>query len=263
MKVAVCAKQIPDQANPAKLDPLNRTLDRSDRLILDEADSYGVEVALRLVEQAGGGDVTLVSMAPRGETGGLRTALAMGAAGALLVSDDDLGGSDALGTAKVLAAAIRSISPSPDLVLTATESTDGYTGTVPAQLAELLDLPSITFAKRIELEGGGTSIRVWRQTESGHDELCCTLPALVSVTAGVVEPRYPSYRAIVAAKAKPITQLSLAELGISPDAVGAAGARQVVTGVVAAEARQGGEVIVDSGDAHERIADLLQQLKVI
>jgi electron transfer flavoprotein beta subunit len=261
MRVAVCAKQIPDPANPARLDPVTRTLDRTERLILDEADSYGVEVALRLVEAAGGGEITVVSMAPRGETGGLRSALAMGATGAMLVSDDHLAGSDALGTAKVLAASIRSISV--DLVLTATESTDGYTGTVPAALAELLDLPSITFAKRIELEDGGTSIRAWRQTEAGDDEVRCALPALVSVTAGVVEPRYPSYRAIVAAKNKPITQMSLAELGISPDAVGAAGARQVVTDVVAVEARQGGEVIVDSGEAHERIAVFLEQLKVI
>ncbi|MGH9129032.1 MAG: electron transfer flavoprotein subunit beta/FixA family protein, partial [Acidimicrobiales bacterium] len=247
MRVAVCAKQIPDPATPGRLDPASWTLDRTDRLMLDEADSYGVEVALRLVERAGGGEVTLVSMAPRSETAGLRTALAMGAASAMLATDGALAGSDALGTAKVLAAAIKSISP--DLVLAATESTDGYTGTVPAQLAELLGLPSITFAKRIELDDEATSVLVWRQTEAGDDEVRCPLPALVSVTAGVVEPRYPSYKGIVSAKSKPITLLGIADLGISPASVGTAGAGQEVVGVAVAELRQAGEMIVDGGDA--------------
>src|SRR5688500_6759658 len=137
MHVVVCVKQIPDPAEPGKLEADN-TLDRSGKLILDESDSYGVEMALQLVDKAGGGTVSLVSMAPNKETSGLRTALAMGAADAILVSDPALQGSSALTTTKVLAAAIGR--KSPDLVLAATESTDGYTGTVPAQLAELLDL---------------------------------------------------------------------------------------------------------------------------
>ncbi len=112
----------------------------SGKLILDESDRYGVEMALQLVDTAGGGEVTLVSMAPNSETSGLRTALAMGAAKAILVSDPALAGTDALGTAKVLAAAIKR-AEGADLVLTATESTDGYTGTVPEQIAELLGLP--------------------------------------------------------------------------------------------------------------------------
>lgn len=261
MRIVVCAKQIPDPASPGHLDPLSMTLDRQDRLMLDEADSVGVEVALQLVEQAGSGEVTLVSMAPRGEAGGLRTALAMGAASAVLVSDEALAGSDALSTAKVLAAAIGQTSP--DLVVTATESTDGYTGTVGAQVAELLGLPSVTFAKRVELGGEPGTIRAWRQTESGDDEVECPLPALVSVTAGVVEPRYPSYRGIMAAKSKPVARPSLAELGLGTGQVGAAGARQEVTEVSPAESRQAGELVVDDGDAHERIVVLLEQLKVI
>lgn len=260
MRVAVCAKQIPDPANPGYLDPASHNLDRSDRLILDEADAVGVEMALRLVEQAGGGEVSLVSMAPRGETVGLRTALAMGAAGGLVVTDEALAGADALGTAKVLAAAIRSISPAPDLVLTATESTDGYTGTLAAQLAELLCLPSVTFARQIETEDQTASIRVWRQTEGGHDEVRCVLPALVSLTAGVAEPRYPTYRAIVGAKNKPITRLGLAELGLAASDVAP---RQAMVDVGNARARHKGEVVVDSGDAHERVVAYLEQLKVI
>src|SRR5579885_2624578 len=136
MNIAVCVKQIPDPAEPGALNPDN-TLKRDGKLILDESDSFGVEMALQLVDKAGSGEVTLVSMAPNDEVSGLRTALAMGAAKAILVSDDALAGSDALSTAKVLAKAIERAGE-VDLVLAATESTDGYTGTVPPQVAELL-----------------------------------------------------------------------------------------------------------------------------
>ncbi len=135
MNVVVCVKQIPDPAAPASLDPGTHTINRSGKLILDDSDAYGVEMALQLAS-GDGDEVTLVSMAPGGEVSGLRTALAMGAAKAILVSDDSLAGTDALGTAKVLAAAIKRAEP--DLVLAATESTDGYTGTTPVQIAELL-----------------------------------------------------------------------------------------------------------------------------
>ena len=145
MNVVVCVKQIPDPAAPPALDPGTNNLVRAGKLILDDSDAYGVEMALQLADAAGGGEVTLVSMAPNGETSGLRTALAMGAAKAILISDDSLAGTDALGTAKVLAAAIKRAEP--DLILAATESSDGYTGTTPVQVAELLGLPSVTFAK--------------------------------------------------------------------------------------------------------------------
>src|SRR6187397_2961232 len=142
MNVVVCAKQIPDPAVPGALDPA------AHKLMLDESDMYGVEMALQLVDKAGGGEVSLVSMAPNGEVSGLRTALAMGAARAVLVSDPDLSGSDALTTAKVIAAAVQRLG-SADLVLAGTESSDGYTGTVPEQVAELLGWPSVTFAKSV------------------------------------------------------------------------------------------------------------------
>jgi electron transfer flavoprotein beta subunit len=259
MNVAVCVKQIPDPAAPGSLDPDTKNLVREGKLILDDSDSYGVEMALQLADTAGGGEVTLVSMAPHEETSGLRTALAMGAAKAILVSDDALAGTDALGTAKVLAAAIKRAEP--DLVVAATESTDGYTGTTPAQLAELLGLPSVTFAKKIDVSEG--KVRVERQTEAGFDEVECPLPAVVTVTAGVVEPRYPSFKGIMAAKGKPVEQLKVADLGLTPDEVGAAGARQEVIDVAAAEERKAGEIVVDEGDAHERVIAFLEQLKVL
>jgi electron transfer flavoprotein beta subunit len=228
-------------------------------LILDDSDAYGVEMGLQLAEQAGGGDVTLVSMAPSGETSGLRTALAMGAAKAILISDDALLGSDALSTAKVLAKAIERAQP--DLVLAATESTDGYTGTLPVQLAELLGLPSITFAKKVSVNG--QTVHVERQTEAGYDEVECPLPAVVTVTAGVVEPRYPSFKGIMAAKSKPLEQLTVADLGLGPDQVGAAGARQEVTDVSQADERKAGEIVVDEGDGYEHIVRFLEQLKLV
>ena len=215
-------------------------------------------MALQLVDAAGGGEVSLVSMAPNGEVSGMRTALAMGAARGVLVSDPALQGSDALTTAKVLAAAVRRLGGA-DLVIAAPESSDGYTGTVPEQMAELLGLPSVTFAKKVAVEG--SLVKVQRQTEEGYDEVTCTLPALISVTAGVVEPRYPSFKGIMAAKSKPVEQVLAADLGISP--VGWAGAGQQVASVTQAEARAAGEIIEDDGEGFTKIVAYLENLKVI
>ncbi len=259
MHVVVCVKQIPDPAEPGSLDPATKTLKRTGNIILDESDSYGVEMALQLVDAAGGGTVSLVSMAPGGETKGLRTALAMGAADAILVSDPALTGTDALGTARVLAAAIAR--RSPDLVLTATESSDGYTGTVPSQIAELLGLPSVTFAKSIVIDG--QVVNVERQTELGYDEVTCPLPALVSVTAGVVEPRYPSFKGIMAAKSKPVEALTVADLGLDADQVGWAGGGQEIVAIEAAEASAAGRVVEDEGEGFAEIVTFLENLKVI
>ena len=258
MNVVVCVKQIPDPAVPGQLDPQTHFLKREGKLILDDSDAYGVEMALQLATAAGGGDVTLVSMAPNSETSGLRTALAMGAAKAILVSDDSLKGSDALSTAKVLAAAIKRAEP--DLVIAATESTDGYTGTVPEQVAAILGLPSVTFAKKIEIDG--QTVKVERQTEAGYDEVTSPLPAVVSVTAGVVEPRYPSFKGIMAAKSKPVDTLTVADLGLDGQ-VGAAAARQEIVSVQPAEERQAGEKIEDDGEAYKKIVEFLEKQKVI
>ncbi len=259
MNVVVCVKQIPDPAAPATLDPATHTLDRTGKLILDDSDAYGVEMALQLAPTDAGNEVTLVSMAPNNETSGLRTALAMGASKAILVSDDALKGSDALTTAKVLAAAIRRAEP--DLVLAATESTDGYTGTVPVQVAELLGLPSVSFAKSVSVDG--SSVKVERQTEAGYDDVESPLPAVVTVTAGVVEPRYPSFKGIMAAKSKPVDMLTVSDLGFDPGQVGTAGAGQVSTDVSEAEARSAGENVVDEGDGAQRDVAFLEQLKVV
>ncbi len=256
MNVVVCVKQIPDPAVPGELNP-DHTLKREGKLILDESDSYGVEMALQLRDAAGEGEVILVSMVPNQEVSGLRQALAMGADRAILVSDDALHGADALTTAKVLARCVERAG-AVDLVLAATESTDGYTGTVPAQIAELLGWPSLTFAKHVELADGKAQIQ--RQTEAGYDDVVAPLPAVVSVTAGVVEPRYPSFKGIMAAKNKPVDQVTTADLGLGPDDLAP---RQRIVNVAAAPARQAGEKIEDDGTAHERIVAFLEELKVV
>src|ERR1700759_894500 len=243
MNVVVCVKQIPD--HPLK---------RDGKLILDESDSYGVEMALQLVDTAGGGDVTLVSMAPNSEVSGLRTALAMGAAKAILVSDPALAGSDALSTAKVLAKCIERAGDI-DLLLAATESTDGYTGTVPAQVAELLGWPALTFSKHVEIADG--KAKGQRQTEPGDEVVKAPPPPVVSVTAGVVEPRSPSFKGIMAAKNKPVEQLTVADLGLDAGQVGWAGARQKIVNVGAAPEREAGAKIEDDGAAHHRIKPFL------
>jgi electron transfer flavoprotein beta subunit len=257
MNIVVCVKQIPDPAAPQSFDASNN-LNRSGKLILDEADTYGVEMALQLVDKAGGGEVTVVSLGNGADVAGLRNALAMGATKAVIVSDESLRGSDALSTAKVLAAVIRR---TPfDLVLAATESSDGYTGTTPVQLAELLGLPSITFAKAVSVDG--STLQVSRQTEAGYDEISATLPALVTVTAGVVEPRYASFKGIMAAKSKPLEVLSVSDLGLDGQ-VGAANAREEITAVQASESRQAGEKYVDEGDGAEKIVAFLESIKVL
>ena len=217
MNIVVCVKQIPDPAAPQSLDA-SHNLNRSGKLILDEADTYGVEMALQLVDKAGTGEVTVVSMGSASDVAGLRNALAMGAAKAVIVSDDALRGTDALGHRQGAgrghqARELRTWSsprPSPPTATPARRR---------SRLAELLGLPSITFAKSVTIDGA--NVKVERQTESGYDEVTAPLPALVTVTAGVVEPRYASFKGIMAAKSKPLEVLSVADLGLGrPDRSG-------------------------------------------
>ena len=189
MKIAVCAKQIPDPATPYSLDPESHYVVRPNDQVLDDTDRYGVETALQLAEAAEG-TVTLVSMGPAGNLQGIRQALAMGADRAVVVDDEGLRGSAALVTARVLAAVIER--EGADLVITGTESTDGYSGVVPQQIAELLGLPSLTFARKVDWADG--KLRVERLSPTGYDVVECPLPALVSVTSGAYHSARPSRR---------------------------------------------------------------------
>ena len=252
MHVVVCAKQIPDPATPYRLDPATLWLIRPPEQVLDDTDRYGVEMGLQLA-QASGGTVTLVSMGPAGSMQGIRQALAMGADKAIIIDDSDLKGSDALLTAQILAAAIEQ--EGFDLVIAGTESTDGYSGVMPQMVAELLDVPALTYATRVD--AGDGKVTIHRQTANGYDVVEASLPAVVSVTAGVVEPRYPTFKGIMDAKKKPVETPSLADLGVQLR-VG-----QKVVEVTDAPARSAGAKIEDDGEAHLKIVELLAQRKVI
>ncbi|MFN2388488.1 MAG: electron transfer flavoprotein subunit alpha [Actinomycetota bacterium] len=254
MNIAVCVKHVPDPNVPPELD--GHRLKRSGvQGVLDPGDEFGVEAGLQLKE-AHGGEVTVVSMGPAPALEAITRALSMGADRGVLVTDDALAGADALVTARVLAAAV---TRNPfDVVIAGVESTDGYSGTMASTLAELLQIPQVTFAKHIEA-GDGTAT-VHRQTADGYHVVQCPMPVLITVTAGVNEPRYASFKGIMAAKKKPRDQLSLADLGLDGEQVAV---RQKVANVAEAEARKAGEVIHDDGSAAGRIADFLQEAKVI
>jgi electron transfer flavoprotein beta subunit len=255
MNVVVLVKQIPDPNNPYQLDG-NRLKRAGVQNVLDPGDEFGVEAGLKLVEQAGG-EVTVVSMGPASAMEAMRKALSMGAAKGILVTDDSLPGSDALVTARVLAAAIKKVE-GVDLVICGVESTDGSSGVLPGMIAELLDMPQVTFAKHIDLKD--STLVVNRQTVAGYDIVECPLPAVLSVTAGVNEPRYPTFKGIMQAKSKPVDQLTVADLGLSADDVKAT---QEVAGVNPAPARGAGEKFEDEGTGAAKVADFLKEAKVI
>ncbi len=256
LKIAVCVKQIPDPSAPGRLDPATSRLVRQGvDLVLDPGDAYGVEAALQLA-RGDGDEVVAVGMGPEGAAEALRKAMAMGVGAALLVSDPRLGGADALATARVLARAVARLAP--DLLIAGTESTDGYTGIVPAAVAEFLGWPSLTFARQLELAGPG--LRIQRQTPQGHDLVESALPAVVTVTGGINEPRYPTLKGIVAARGREIDQPTLEDLGLDPAEL-APGQR--VASVDPVPAREAGELVEDDGSGAKRIADLLAEFKVI
>ena len=172
MRIAVCVKQIPDPATPYDLaDDTHRVIRPNDQ-VLDDTDRFGVEVGLQLAEGSDG-SVTLYSMSPSGSLQGIRQALAMGADKAVIIDDAALAGSDALTTSRILAAAMER--EGFDLVITGTESTDGYSGVVPQQIAELLDVPSLTFARKVDAADG--AVRIEQQTAGGYDVVGAPLPA--------------------------------------------------------------------------------------
>ncbi|MCA1831717.1 MAG: electron transfer flavoprotein subunit alpha [Actinomycetota bacterium] len=254
MNVVVLVKQIPDPANPYEL--VDGRLKRGvAQKVMDPGDEYGVEAALRLVDQFGG-EVNVISMGPAAAMEAIRRALSMGAHKGVLVTDDALGGADALATARVLAAAIKR--SEFDLVIAGVESTDGSTGVVPQMVAELLGVPQSTFAK--EIEAKDSSLTIKRQTAAGYDMVECPLPAVITVTAGVNEPRYPTFKGIMQAKSKPVDTVSLGDLGLGGDD---AKPTQSVDAVNPAPERGAGEKFEDDGTGAAKVADLLKQLKVI
>lgn len=258
MNILVCVKQIPDPNAQGKLDPQSKRLVREGvDLVLDPGDEHAVEAGLQLTEK-GGGEVTIISMGAPKAIDAIRRALAMGAQRGIHITDPGLENSDALSTARALNAAIKD--QAYDLIICGTESTDGSSGAVPAQLAELRELPLLSFAKKLEVREGKAIID--RQTDDGYDVVEAPLPAVVTVTGGINEARYPALRGIMQAKSKEVKQLSLDDLGLRGQA-GKDALTLEVSSVAPAEARKAGEVVEDKGEGGKRIADFLVELKVL
>src|ERR1700729_676707 len=219
MNIVVCVKQVPDTAVERTLTP-EGTLDRAslDGLI-NELDEYAIEEGLKIAE-AHGGEGTILPMGPGKAAESIRKALSMGADKAVHVLDDGLAGSDALATSLALAEALKQIGF--DLVILGSESTDARTGMVPAMLAERLGVPQLTLASKVDISGSDVTIR--RVTDDGYALVTGALPAVVSVVEKINEPRYPTFKGIMAAKKKPVQTLTLADLGVDGGAAGLAGA---------------------------------------
>jgi electron transfer flavoprotein beta subunit len=253
LKIVVTVKQVPDPNAPQGLEPDN-TVARDREVVLDPGDEYGIEEGLQLKE-AHEGEVVLVSMGPQKARDAIRKGLSMGADRGILISDEALSGADALLTARVLAAAIEP--EAPDLVICATESYDGSTGMMPPMLAELLGLPQLTFAKAVSVNDGKVSVH--RQTEDGYQVVEAATPCLITVTAGIAEPRYASLKGIMAARKKEVKELTLADLGVEKGRPA-----ETVEAIRDAEARPPGEIVEDDGTVGvERIMSLLQSAKVL
>ncbi|MGW4792975.1 electron transfer flavoprotein subunit beta/FixA family protein [Nonomuraea sp. NPDC004297] len=259
MNIVVCVKQVPDTATERKLRSDDNTLDRDAADgVVNELDEYAVEEALKLKE-AHGGEVTVLTMGPGRATETIRKALAMGADKAVHLSDDALHGSDALSTSYAMAQVLKKIGF--DLVILGSESTDARTGMLAAMLAERLGTPQLTLANKVEVEGG--AITVQRLADYGYDRVQATLPAVVSVVEKINEPRYPSFKGIMAAKKKPVETLAIADAAIDAKQVGLGASWSEVVDFAAAPPRTAGTIVKDEGDGGEKAADFLASKKFI
>ena len=259
VNIVVCVKQVPDTAAERTLRADNGTLDRlSTDGLINELDEYAIEEGLRIAE-AHGGEVTIVSMGPEKAAESIRKGLSMGADRAVHLVDDALAGSDALATSLALSAVLTQTGF--DLVICGSESTDARTGVLPAMLAERLGVPQLTLASKVDISGSDVTIR--RVTDDGFSVVSGSLPAVVSVVEKINEPRYPSFKGIMAAKKKPVQTLSLADAGIDPAQVGLGNAATAVADFAARPARAAGVIVPDEGDGGARAATFLAERKFI
>ena len=261
MKIAVCVKQVPDSWAEKKM--VNGVLDRENvDAVLNDLDEYAVEEALRIAEAHGGNEeggphtVTLISMGPDRATEALRKGLSMGANDAILVSDASLAGSDAIATSAVLAKVIAD--GGFDLVICGTESTDARMSVVPAMISARLGWGQLTFASRVEVDPGASKVSITRTTEAGVDEISASFPAVISVVEKINEPRYPSFKGIMAAKKKTIEQKDLAAVGVS-----AQSAWSQVNDATPRPPRAAGVKVTDEGNGGEALVNFLAEKKLI
>ena len=268
MNIVVLVKQVPDTYSERKLNPSDGVLDRdATDAVLDEINERAVEAALVLKESRAGDDsvVTVLTMGPARATDAIRKALSMGADKAVHLSDEALAGSDAVTTAKALTKAIGTVSEASggpvDLVIAGNEASDGRGGAMAAMVAELMGYPVLTHAREITVEG--TAVTVKRETDDGITMLSADLPAVISVGETINEPRYPSFKGIMAAKKKPVSTITLADAGIDASEVGLGNALSSVTSAAPKPPKAAGEKIEDEGDGGAKIAAFLVAQKLI
>ncbi|MGN9914000.1 electron transfer flavoprotein subunit beta/FixA family protein [Phytohabitans sp. LJ34] len=259
MNIVVLVKQVPDSSAERSLRADDNTVDRgSASNVINEMDEYAIEEALR-IQDAHGGEVTILTMGPEGASESIRKALSMGPDRAVHVLDDALHGSCALATSKVLAAALGTLNA--DLVLCGAESTDGRVQVMPHMLAERMGIAALTGARKLTVDG--TSLTIERQTEEGYEVVAASTPAIVSVWDTINEPRYPSFKGIMAAKKKPVQTLSLADLGIATSEVGTDGATSAVVEHSKRPPRSGGQKINDEGEGGVKLVEFLASEKFV
>ena len=259
MKIVVCVKHVPD-AQGERTFAEDATTDREavDGL-LSELDEYAVEEAVKLAEDGDDVEVTVLTVGPDDARDAVKKALQMGADAGVHVNDPAIHGSDAVATSLVLARALQRIEH--DLVLTGMASTDGSMGVVPAMVSERLGLPQVTYAAEVTVEGSQVTIR--RDGDLSSETITASLPAVVSVTDQVNEPRYPSFKGIMAAKKTPVQTWTLADIGVDAAEVGTDAAWARVVGVEARPPKQAGTVVVDDGDGGVRLAEFLVSHKLV
>ena len=260
MNIVVCVKQVPDTWSERTLRAADSTLDRDAAdAIINELDEYAIEEGLRLAE-AHGGEVTILTMGPEKASESIRKALSMGADKAVHLLDDGLHGSDLIQTGWALARALGTIEGT-ELVIAGNEATDGVGGAVPAVIAEYLGLPQLTHLRKLSVEGG--KVTGERETDDGLFTVEAPLPAVVSVTEKINEPRFPSFKGIMAAKKKEVTVLTLAEIGVEGEEVGLANAGSTVLESTPKPPKTAGEKVTDEGDGGTKIAEYLVAQKII
>ncbi len=254
MKIVVLVKEVPDTWGERRLDLETGIVDRaSSESVLDEIGERSLEVALSYADQHADTEVVVVSMAPESAAATVRKGLAMGAGSALQVVDDALLGADLGLTAEVLAAAVRRTGF--DLVVAGNLSTDGVGGVMAAMVAELLDVPAALNLTAVSIDE--TAVSGTRATDAGTVEVTASLPAVISITEALPDARFPNFKGIMAAKKKPFETVSLADLGVDPDAPDAS--RSIMIAVSEKPPRSAGVKIVDEGDAGEQLAAFLVQ----
>ena len=258
MNIVVCVKQVPDTAVERSLQPDGRLDRQTPDGLINELDEYAIEEGLRIAE-AHGGEVTILTMGPGKAADSVRKALSMGADKAVHLSDEALAGSDALTTSYAMAQVLKTTGF--DLVICGSESTDARTGVLPAMLAERLGVPQLTLASKVDIDGDCVTIR--RVSDEGYAVVSGQMPAVVSVVEKINEPRYPSFKGIMAAKKKPVQTMSLADAGIEPDRVGLGNSATEVDDFAARPPRQAGEIVKDEGDGGGKLAKFLVERKFI